>query len=65
MRRRALIVFVCYALTACSAAPADHVVVTSSERRQQLEWKRLAPVPTPRTEVAAAALAHEIYVIGG
>ncbi len=33
--------------------------------RQQPEWRRLAPVPTPRTEVAAAAVASDIYVIGG
>lgn len=28
-------------------------------------WTAAAPMPTPRTEVAAAALENEIYVIGG
>lgn len=32
---------------------------------QQLEWQQLAPVPTPRTEVTAAARGVEIFVIGG
>ena len=35
--------------------------------RQPLEgvWSRLAPVPTPRSEVAAAALNGKVYVLGG
>src|ERR671919_1849637 len=28
-------------------------------------WERLAPVPTPRTEVTAVAVEDRIYVIGG
>jgi hypothetical protein len=31
----------------------------------QLSWRSLAPVPTPRTEVAAALLEGRIYVAGG
>ena len=32
---------------------------------QQLQWQQLAPVPTARTEVTAAARGTEIFVMGG
>jgi len=57
------------ALAACSSAD----VAMGPTRQQpaptaaqgQLEWQHLAPVPTPRTEVAAAAVDGRIYVIAG
>jgi N-acetylneuraminic acid mutarotase len=33
--------------------------------REALEWKRGAPLPVPRSEVAAAALGGELVVVGG
>ena len=30
-----------------------------------LEWKRAAPLPVPRSEVAAATVGRELVVIGG
>ena len=62
------------ALVACSSAevaerdvgtrdPRPHPAPTGSQ--EPLEWRQLAPVPTPRTEVAAAAAAGSIYVIAG
>lgn len=44
---------------ACSESPAP---VESTDR---LSWRSLAPVPTERTEVAAALLEGRIYVAGG
>jgi N-acetylneuraminic acid mutarotase len=41
------------------AAPA------ASPLAEDAEWEQLAPIPTPRTEVTAAALGDSIYVIGG
>jgi N-acetylneuraminic acid mutarotase len=49
-------------LVACTgegAAPA------ASPLGENVKWERLAPIPTPRTEVTAAALGNSIYVIGG
>ena len=48
------------------------VLCAQTERRDPLDrkplegvWSRLAPVPTPRSEVAAATMNGKIYVFGG
>src|SRR5919106_3276073 len=46
------------ALAACNAEP-------ETPAPQGLEWETLAPMPTPRTEVAAAAVGGRIVVVGG
>src|ERR671918_893076 len=48
------------ALAACNAEPETPV-----PRVTDLEWETLAPMPTPRTEVAAAAVSGRIVVVGG
>src|ERR687891_504375 len=48
------------ALAACNAEPE-----TPAPRVTGLEWETLAPMPTPRTEVAAAAVGGRIVVVGG
>jgi N-acetylneuraminic acid mutarotase len=61
--------FLAAALAACSSAevattpPRQEPSPTATQ--EPLEWRQLAPVPTPRTEVAAAAAAGKIYVAGG
>src|ERR687892_2895465 len=46
------------ALAACNAEP-------ETPAPQGLEWETLAPMPTPRTEVAAAVVGGRIVVVGG
>jgi N-acetylneuraminic acid mutarotase len=41
------------------------VVVTGSAGAAPFEWDRHAPLPLPRTEVAAAVVGSEIVVVGG
>src|SRR5918996_2863715 len=48
------------ALVACNAEAETPV-----PRVTDLEWETLAPMPTPRTEVAAAAVGGRIVVVGG
>jgi hypothetical protein len=50
-----------------SVACTDAAPPTPAERAPTADgrWERLAPVPTPRTEVTAVAVADRIYVIGG
>src|SRR5919106_45176 len=48
------------ALFACNAEAETPV-----PRVTDLEWETLAPMPTPRTEVAAAAVSGRIVVVGG
>ena len=48
------------ALVACNAEAETPV-----PRVTDLEWETLAPMPTPRTEVAAAAVSGRIVVVGG
>lgn len=38
---------------------------TDNEQVSDLKWITLAPAPTERTEVAAAAVGEDIYVVGG
>ena len=47
------------------AAPTQTTVERADAQEQQPQWTQLAPVPTARTEVAAAAARGNIYVIGG
>jgi hypothetical protein len=47
-------------LAACTAE-----TVTPAPRATGLEWDSLAPMPTPRTEVAAAVADGRIVVVGG
>lgn len=44
-----------------SPEPVD----SPASQPDDVTWKALPPVPTPRTEVAAAAIDDRIYVIGG
>jgi N-acetylneuraminic acid mutarotase len=46
------------AVLACVSASASSEAATPS-------WKRAAPIPLPRSEVAAAAVGNEIVVVGG
>ena len=48
------------AVGACAPQPGE-----PAPRVTGLEWESLAPMPTPRTEVAAAAAAGRIVVVGG
>ncbi|MBI3609161.1 MAG: hypothetical protein HY204_00460 [Nitrospirae bacterium] len=43
------------------------LVITAMNASSQStgSWTRAAPAPTPRTEVAVAALDGKIYVVGG
>src|SRR5918996_34760 len=59
MPRCAALVLV-LALVACNAEAETPV-----PRVTDLEWETLAPMPTPRTEVAAAAVGGRIVVVGG
>ncbi len=60
-------------LAACTASPApasSSLPPASSTSRTApasalLTWRRLADIPTPRSEVAAAALRGTIFVVGG
>jgi N-acetylneuraminic acid mutarotase len=53
------------AAAACNTAPTPSEPPSTQAAGAALEWRTHAPVPTPRTEVAAAALDGKIYVIGG
>lgn len=48
-------------LTAC----VQRTLETEYQVAEGGSWKTLAPMPTPRSEVAAAALGNRIYVAGG
>jgi hypothetical protein len=48
------------ALVACTTEPTS-----PAPRATGLEWESLAPMPTPRTEVAAAAVGDRVVVAGG
>jgi len=64
---------VALALLACgpgeqpsTAAPApSHSGVTAASSAAPLAWRRLADIPTPRSEIAAAAFRGTIFVVGG
>jgi len=56
MARRLVILVAVLALGGAGSGPAA---------RQTLEWKRAAPLPVPRSEVAASTLGGEIVVLGG
>jgi N-acetylneuraminic acid mutarotase len=58
MRRVALVVLILGALAPLSAVPGQDVPLPGT-------WTTLAPAPTKRTEVTAAALDGKIYVLGG
>ncbi|MDQ4149423.1 MAG: hypothetical protein M3164_05455, partial [Actinomycetota bacterium] len=73
--RQAVAAFLTVMLSACGPAGDDGGERQPNEPRDEsqpktpsregLEWRRHPSAPTPRTEVAAAALAGRIYVIGG
>ncbi|MDQ3941419.1 MAG: hypothetical protein M3238_08725 [Actinomycetota bacterium] len=46
-------------------APDGSADAASDDSGSALRWRTLAPVPTPRTEVTAAARRGEIFVMGG
>jgi Kelch motif len=48
-----------------AACTGEEAAPTASPLGEEVEWEQLAPIPTPRTEVTAAALGDSIYVIGG
>jgi N-acetylneuraminic acid mutarotase len=45
--------------------PSGKLFVETPEEPSEEIWENLAPMPTPRTEVAVAAIDHKIYVLGG
>jgi hypothetical protein len=49
------------ATRALTATPAG----TADDAPRRGTWRTLAPMPTPRSEVAVAAVGGKIYVIGG
>lgn len=58
--------------TACGAGqdptirgPSPGATPVGPANLDRLEWRKMAPVPTPRTEVAAAESAGKIFVAGG
>jgi len=62
--------------TACSGDDSSNASTTATDARSpgaagasetpaRGKWRTLAPMPTPRSEVAAAALDGKIYVVGG
>lgn len=61
MRRLALALVVL--AFGCTADPEP--TASPAPRASGLEWTSLSPVPTPRTEVAAAVAGGRIYVAGG
>src|SRR5918996_3910135 len=69
--RSPLIALVLIGSLACSGngsadgARSANEVTPLPTTEQRREWRQLAPVPTPRTEVAAAAAENQIYVVGG
>src|SRR5688500_15015608 len=65
-RLRMLGVIVVAALlpVACTAGGAPEQAPAST-RAGEPAWRRLAPAPSERTEVAAAAVGGRVYVLGG
>lgn len=51
--------------SACGSEPAVDPTPTPPPAREGLSWSKGADLPTPRTEVAVAALDGKIYVAGG
>src|SRR5687767_7069011 len=45
--------------------PTNAPVQPPKPTTQEYEWSSAAPMPTPRSEVASAAIGQKIYVIGG
>jgi len=62
-RRPALAVLAALATTACIGATTDSPAPL--DVKTPGSWRRLAPMPTARQEVAAAALHGRVFVIGG
>ena len=61
MRRLLALALVAGSIVGC--APDEPRAITPAQ--QTLRWERLAPVPTPRTEVTATARRGKIFVVGG
>ena len=57
------LVLVAFAVTACLGKTTDTAAPLDIQRPGT--WTALAPMPTARQEVAAAALDGRIFVIGG
>lgn len=51
--------------TAATAATATSPTATAPASPGAMSWSRIADIPTPRSEVAAAVFGDAIYVIGG
>jgi Kelch motif len=51
--------------TALALAPFACLAVTAGSQGATAKWKTAAPIPLPRSEVAAAAVGDEILVVGG
>lgn len=62
MRLVLLGLFVSACIAPGEGAPSGPYAPTSSA---VLAWRRIADIPTPRSEVAAAVFRDEVYVIGG
>ncbi|MBW3587986.1 MAG: hypothetical protein KY429_01015 [Actinobacteria bacterium] len=65
---RKLLIVTLFTITGCTPAqerpPAPSTTI-ENERVSDLKWTTLAPAPTERTEVTAAAIGEDIYVVGG
>ncbi|MGH2808897.1 MAG: Kelch repeat-containing protein [Actinomycetota bacterium] len=65
MRRLLALIAVLSLVGACAPDDPPETAPDIAPAGQQLRWEQLAPVPTPRTEVAATARRGRIFVVGG